>query len=36
MLKEPKIKEYFDVEMRFNILLKDVNKIIAEAVKDVL
>ena len=36
MLKEPKIKEYFDVEMRFNILLTDVNKIIAEAVKDVL
>lgn len=33
---EPKIKEYFDTEMRFNVLLTDVNKIIAEAVKDVL
>lgn len=36
MLNEPKIKEYFDAEMRFNVLLTDVNKIIAEAVKDVL
>lgn len=36
MLKEPKIKEYLDSEMRFNVLLTDVNKIIAEAVKEVL
>ena len=36
LLKEPKIKEYFDAEMRFNVLLADVNKIIGEAVKDVL
>ena len=36
MMKEPKIKEYFDAEMRFNVLLTDVNKIIAEAVKEVL
>ena len=35
-LKEPKVKEYFDAEMRFNVLLADVNKIIGEAVKDVL
>ena len=34
--KEAKIKEYFDAEMRFNVLLTDVNRIIAEAVKDVL
>jgi len=31
-----KIKEYFDVEVRFNIMLADVNKIISESVKDLL
>lgn len=36
LLNEPKIKEYFDKEVRFNVLLADVNKIIGEAVKDVL
>ena len=29
-------KKYFDVELKFNILLGDVNKIISEAVRDVL
>lgn len=29
-------KRYFDAELKFNILLGDVNKIISEAVKDVL
>jgi len=33
---EEKIKEYFDVEVRFNIMLADVNKIISESVKDLL
>ena len=37
MLVENKgIKEYFDLEVKFNVLLSDVNKIIGEAVKDVL
>lgn len=36
LMKEPKVKEYFDAEVRFNVLLADVNKIIGEAVKDVL
>ena len=36
LLNEPEIKDYFDKEVRFNILLADVNKIIGEAVKDVL
>ena len=36
LLNEPKIKDYFDKEVRFNVLLADVNKIIGEAVKDVL
>lgn len=30
------IKKYFDAELKFNILLGDVNKIISEAVKDVI
>lgn len=34
--KEPKVKEYFDVEVRFNIMIADVNKIISESVKDLL
>ena len=34
--KEPKIKEYFDIEVRFNIMLADVNRIISESVKELL
>ena len=29
-------KKYFDAEMKFNIVLSDVNKIIGEAVRDVI
>ena len=29
-------KKYFDAEMKFNIVLADVNKIIGEAVRDVM
>ncbi len=36
LMKEPKIKEYFDIEVRFNVMLADVNKIISESVKDLL
>lgn len=36
LLNEPKIKEYFDIEVRFNIMLADVNKIISESVKELL
>ena len=36
LMQNPKIKEYFDVEVRFNVMLADVNRIIGEAVKDVL
>ena len=36
LMKEPKIKEYFDIEVRFNIMLADVNKIISESVRDLL
>lgn len=34
--REPKVKEYFDAEVKFNVLLANVNKIIGDAVKDVL
>lgn len=34
--EDAKIKEFFDVEVRFNIMLADVNKIISESVKDLL
>ena len=36
LIEDEKIKEYFDAEMKFNVMIADVNKIIAEAVKDVL
>ena len=36
LVQNPKVKEYFDKEVRFNVLIADVNKIIGEAIKDVL
>jgi len=30
------IKEYFDLEVKFNVMIADVNKIIAESIKEVL
>ncbi len=36
LLDNKEIKKYFDTEVRFNVLLADVNKIIGDAVKDVL
>ena len=36
LIEDEEIKEYFDAEMKFNVMIADVNKIIAEAVKDVL
>ena len=36
LMKDQKIKDYFDIEVRFNIMLADVNKIISESVKDLL
>ena len=34
--QDEEIKKYFDAEVRFNVLIGDVNKIIAEAVREVL
>lgn len=36
LMQDEKIKEFFDIEVRFNIMLADVNKIISESVKDLL
>lgn len=36
LMQDSKIKGFFDIEVRFNIMLADVNKIISESVKDVL
>ena len=36
LLAKDNVKEYFDAEFKFNILLADVNKIIGDSVKEVL
>lgn len=36
LINNKEIKEYFDLEIKFNVMVADVNKIIAEAIKDVL
>jgi len=36
LIQNKEIKDYFDLEVKFNVMIADVNKIIAEAIKDVL
>lgn len=36
LIDNKEIKEYFDLEVKFNVMVADVNKIIAEAIKEVL
>ena len=36
LIQDDIAKRYFDIELKFNVLIADVNKIIAESVKDVL
>ena len=36
LIENAEIKEFFDAQVAFNVMLADVNKIIAETVKDVL
>lgn len=36
LVQDTEIKEYFDLEVKFNVMIADVNKIIAEAIRDVL
>lgn len=36
LIEQDEAKRYFDAETKFNILVADVNKIIGEAIKDVM
>ena len=36
LIQNEKVREYFEVELKFNVILTDINKIIGEAVEDVL
>lgn len=36
LVENDEVKSYFDKEVRFNVLIADINKIIGEAIKDVL
>lgn len=36
LIQNKDIKRYFDLEVKFNVMIADVNKIIAESIKDVL
>ncbi len=36
LIEREEAKKYFDAELKFNILIGDVNKIIAESVKDLI
>ena len=36
LIEQDVAKKYFEAETRFNVLVADVNKIIGEAIKDVM
>ena len=36
LVQDKQVKDYFDLEVKFNVMIADVNKIIAEAIRDVL
>ncbi len=36
LIQIEQVKKYFDLELKFNVLLADVNKIIGEAIQDVI
>lgn len=36
LIKEPEVKNFFDKQVKFNVMIADVNKIIGESIKDVL
>ena len=36
LVQNPIVKDYFDKEVRFNVMIADVNRIIGDAIKDVL
>jgi len=36
LIQNESVRKYFDAELKFNVILTDINKIIGEAVEDVL
>ena len=36
LMEQEEAKKYFDAELKFNVLIGDVNRIIAESVKDLI
>ena len=36
LIQIDEVKKYFDTELKFNVMLADVNKIISEAVEDII
>lgn len=36
LVQNAEVKDFFDKEVRFNVMIADVNKIIGESIKDVL
>ena len=36
LVADKEIKEYFDLEVKFNVMVADINKIIAESMEDIL
>lgn len=36
LIADEEIKKYFETEIKFNVMMADVNKILAEAVRDVI
>lgn len=36
LIQNELVRDYFDAELKFNVILTDINKIIGEAVEDVL
>ena len=35
LIENKEIKDYFDLEVKFNVMIADVNKIIAESMSDI-
>ena len=35
LVKDEAVKEYFDLEVKFNVMVADINKIIAESMEDI-
>jgi len=36
LIQDEKIKNYFDLELKFSVMIADINKIISEALKDII